>query len=73
MRIGVTGGTPIWPSPPMASMSGTIQGAAFVRAAISLAIWFPSSEAPSSGSVVKADLAHTLSQASSFLLSALWQ
>ena len=44
---------------------------ALVRVAISLAIWFPSSEAPSTGSVVTADLAHTLFWTSSFSLSAL--
>ena len=42
---------------------------AFVRAAISLAIWFPSLEAPLTGSVITANLAFTLSQASSILVS----
>ena len=54
------------------ALLGLLPCPVLVRAAISLAIWFPSSEAPSTGSVVMADLAHTLSQASSFLLSALW-
>ena len=44
---------------------------ALIRAAISLAIWFPNSVVPSTGSVVTTDLALTLSQASLFLFSAL--
>ena len=45
---------------------------ALVRAAISLAIWFPNSVVPLTGLMVTADLALTLSWASLFLLSTFW-
>ena len=57
---------------PFGVLPGLLLCPTLVRAAISLAIWFPSSVAPSTGLVVTADLAHTLSWASSFLLSTLW-
>ena len=53
-------------------LAGLLPFPALVRAAIDLAIWCPNSIVPSTGSVVMADLALTLSQASSFSLSALW-
>ena len=78
MGAGVTRSVPVHPSSPMASMSGAIWSLlgllpcpALVRAAISLVIWFPSSVVPLTGLVVTADLALTLSQASSFLPTAL--
>ena len=52
-------------------LAGLLPCPALVRATINLAIWFPNSVVPSTGSVVRADLALTLSQVSSFLLSPL--
>ena len=74
-----TRSVPVHPSSPTASMSGAIWSTAraitlsssHVRAAISLAIWFPSSVVPPMNLVVTADLALTLSWAFSFSLSTL--
>ena len=78
MGVQVTKSIPVHLSSPTASMSWAIWSTAraltcpaLVRAAINLAIWFPSSVVPSMGSVVTIDLALTLSWASSFLLSTL--
>ena len=56
----------------LGTLVGLLPCPALVRAAINLAIWCPNSIVPSAGSVVMADLAFTLSWASSFSLSALW-
>ena len=53
------------------ALAGLLPYPALVRVTINLAIWCPNSVVPSTGSVVMADLALTLSQASSFSLSAL--
>ena len=53
------------------ALAGLLPCPALIREAINLAIWFPNSIVPSTGAMVMGDLALTLSQASSFLLSAL--
>ena len=78
MGAGAARSVPVHLSPPMTSLSGDIWGPGRVvallspgQATINLTIWFPNSVVPSSASVVTADLALTLSWASSFLLPAL--
>ena len=56
---------------PFGALAGLLPCPTLVRVAISLAIWCPNSMVPSPGSVVMAALDLTLSQVSSFYLSAL--
>ena len=79
VRAGVGRSIPIHLASPMTSVPGTIGAlagqlpcSALVRAAINLEIWLLSSVEPSTNSVITADLALTLSQASSVSLSILW-
>ena len=78
MGTGVARSAPVHPSLPQplclgifGALAGLLPCSALVRVAINLAIWCSNSIVPSTGSVVMADLALTLSQASSFSLSIL--
>ena len=78
MGAGAARSAPVCPSPPMVSLSGTIWGASW---AVALSCpsqcghqfvnLVPQFHSASIGSVIMADLALTLSLASSFLLSTL--
>ena len=79
MGAGAARSALVHPSPPIASLlglfgalAGLLSCPALVRMAINLAIWCPNSIVPSTGSVVMADLALTLSWATLFSLSTLW-